>query len=388
MHATGVNYYDLLQAAGINPQNLQAFVDGYFADKYNTAKWDGFSFDLFPMMNYTYQQFQQELKMNVMATYVNPDSPTKSRSTEGFELLSGTIPTMKTQLERDEKEVRDLMNAQAFQSNNVVKAAISLLHKKVDDMLGSHVNSISYQVNQMKSLGALTLVDANNPGGIVNVTFSAQIPTANTTTKTSTAMWWTTSAHTTEGSAADPIKDMKAQIRALKDVGVIAVVAEMDQLFMEDLLGHSKVLTAIGYNTYVGSADASAAINTGTALGDDARKLVLERIIGCPIIATDHIATVETWDKPTMAIVKTQIRSFAADVVVFHPAGPLGVIKHVMPIIPPAGANGAIAQYFNNSLLMRIHSDINTNVQYFNTTQAVLAVIDKPKYVKRLVVLA
>lgn len=386
MHQSGLNYYNLLQAAGVNPANLGAWINGYFADKYNTAMWEGFSFDLFPMMDYTYQQFQAELKMNVMATYVNPDSPTKSRATEGFQLLSGTIPTMKTQLERDSKEVRDLMVAQAFQPNSVVKAAIALLERKVDNLLGSHVNSITYQVNQMKSKGKLELLDANNPGGIVNVEFSAQIPAANTTTKVSTGAWWTSAAHTAEGSTSDPVKDMRLELRKLRNVGVTSVVAECDFLFMQDLLSHSKVVTAIGYNTYMGAVDASAALVIGTALGDDARKAALERVVGCPFIVTDHIATVETFDKTTMKIVNTQIRSFAPDVVVFRPSGSLGVIKHVQPIIPPVGADGAIAQYFNNSLMLRIHSDLNTNIQYFNTEQAVLAVIDKPTYVKRLVV--
>ena len=183
MHKSGLNYYDLLQAAGIRPENLSAWIDGYFADKYNTAMWDGFSFDLFPMMDYSYQQFQAELKVNVMATYVNPDSKIKARSTEGFEKLTGTIPTLAARLERDEKEVRDLMNAQMQQSNNAVKQAMALLYRKIDDLLSSHVNSITYQVNQMKSLGSLTLLDSNNPGGIANITFSAQIPAGNTTTK-------------------------------------------------------------------------------------------------------------------------------------------------------------------------------------------------------------
>jgi hypothetical protein len=387
MHKSGLNYYDLLQAAGIRPENLSAWIDGYFADKYNAAMWDGFSFDLFPMMNYTYQQFQAELKINVMATYVNPDSPTKSQSTEGFDILTGTIPTMSTQLERDEKEIRDLMIAQAFQSNNVVNSAIAQLQKKVDNLLGSHVNSITYQINQMKSLGKLELLNTNNPGGIQNVTFSAQIPAANTTTKTNNDKWWTSAAHTTEGTTADPIKDLKAQIRKLRDIGVTSVEFEVDYLTLQDTLSHSKVLTAIGYNTYIGASSDAAALQIGTSLGDDARKLALERIIGCPIKAVDHIATVESWDKTTMKPVKTQLRSFAPDLWILHPTGNLGVIKHVQPIIPAAGTNGAIAQYFNGSLILRVYSDINTNVQYFNTKQAVLSVIDKPKYVYRLAIL-
>ena len=111
-----------------------------------------------------------------MATYVNPDSNVKSRSTEGFETLSGTIPTLADRLERDEKEVRDLMNAANNQTSDVAKLAISLLQGKVDNLLSSHANSITYQVNQMKSAGKLELLNTNNPNGIQNVTFSAQIP--------------------------------------------------------------------------------------------------------------------------------------------------------------------------------------------------------------------
>lgn len=387
MYKSGLNYYDLLQSAGIRPENLSAWIDGYFADKYNTAMWDGFSFDIFPMMDYSYAQFQAELKVNVMATYINPDSKVKARSAEGFEKLTGTIPTLAARLERDEKEVRDLMNAQMLQSNNVVKQAMALLYRKVDDLLGSHVNSITYQVNQMKSLGSLTLLDSNNPGGIANVTFSAQIPAGNTTTKTSTAKWWTDATHATEGSASDPIKDMKAEIKKLRNVGVTNVVAEVEYLTFQDILSHSKVLTAIGYNTYIGAAGDAAALNIGTTLGDDARRLALERIIGCPIMVTDHLASVETFDTKKKEIVKTQLNSFAKDVMIFRPAGELGVIKHVQPILPPAGGNVALAQYFNGSLLLKVHTDTDNNIQRFDTKQACLAVIDKPKYIYRLEIL-
>ena len=387
MHKSGANYYDLLQSAGVRQDNLSAWIDGYFADKYNTAMWEGFSFDLFPMMNYTYEQFQKELQVNVMATYVNPDSQAKARSTEGFESLTGTIPTLADKLIYDTKEIRDLMQASAFQPNATVKQATALLYRKVDNLLSSHVNSITYQVNQMKSNGKLSLLSANNPNGIQNIEFSANIPTANTTALEGDYKWWTDSTHVTEGTSADPIKNMKAEIKKLRNVGVTNVVMEVEFNTFEDLLEHSKVLTAIGYNAYLGAADASAALAIGTSLGEDARKATLQRILGCAINVVDHVAYVESWDKTTMAITKTQMNSFAEDVVVFRPAGSLGVIKHVMPLIPPTPNGGAIAQYFNGSLLLKIESDLNTKVQYFNSEQAVLAVIDKPKYVYRLEVL-
>ena len=384
-HKSGLNYHDLLVAAIGTGSNYQAYVDGYFANKYNTAMWDGFSFDLVPMMNYTYQQFQVELKLNCMATYVNPDSKGKAQSTEGFSILSGTIPTLSTVLERDSKEVRDLMNIKSMNSGvSAVDVALEQLYKKTDSMLGSHVNSITYQRNQMVSNGKLELLSTNNPGGLQNITFSAQIPADNVTTLAGNFKWWTSAAHTTEGSTSDPIKDIKAKVKALKDVGVSAVTIEMDYLLKEDLLAHSKVVTAIGYNAYFAAAGDAAALAIGLNLDIDQRLLRLGNIVGATIKVVDHIAAVETWSKTAMAAVKTQIRSFAPDVLVFRPTGDIGTIKHVMPVIPPTGTT---ATYFNGSLLMRVYSDINTNIQYFNTEQAVLSVIDKPKYIHRLVVL-
>jgi hypothetical protein len=383
MHQTGLNYHDLLVAALGQGGNFQAFIDGYFANKYNTQMWDDFDFDVVPMMNYTYQDFQKELKMTCMATIVNPDSKAKESSTEGFTVLSGVIPTLSKVLTRDAKEVRDLMQIQAMQSNSTAAVAIAQLHEKVDAMLEAHTNSISYFRNQMMSLGSLTTTAANNPGGLQDLTLSAQIPVTNTTTKLSTAAWWTSAAHTTEGSTSDPIKDMKAKVKQLKDVGISDVTLEVDSLTLDDILLHSKVITAVGYSVSVTVQTDANALAVGTNMDDDARLLALGKIIKAKIKPVDHIATVETYNKTTKTPVKTQIRSFAADRLIFRPTGNAGTIKHVMPVIP---FGGTTATYFNGSMLMRVYNDINTNVQYYNTEQAVLPVINKPKYIYTLVV--
>lgn len=387
MHKTGLNYYDLLQSAGITASSFQAFIDGYFANKYNTAMWDGFTFDTAPMIDYTYEDFQKELQMNVMATYVNPDSPAKAKSTEGFSKLSGTIPTMKDALVRDAKEVRDLMKMQMVSGNAVQNEAIASLYRKMDQLLGTHVNSITYQRNQMMSRGKLELLDTNNPGGIQNITYSAQIPSANIVTKTGTAKWWTDSTRATEGSTSDPIADLEAQIEALEALGVKSMQFEVDKLTLKAVLKHSKVLTAIGYNLAPLAASADAATNIGLNLSFEQRKAALEAVIGCPIKVIDCISAVEKFNKTTMKPEVVQMRSFQDNVFTLAPTGSVGTIKHVMPILPPEGYVGALAQYFNNSLLMRVTSDIKTNLQTFDTEQAVLAVINKPKYIRILNVL-
>lgn len=380
MNATGLNYHDLLQAAGVTPNSFQAFIDGYFATKYNTAMWDGFEFDIAPMLDYTYEQFQAELKLNVMATYVNPDSPAKMKSTEGFSRLSGTIPTMKSALVRDAKEQRELMKMQMASGDSTVNLAISQLYRTMDQLLGEHTNSISYQRNQMVSTGKLELLDSNNPGGLKNITFSAQIPTGNIVTKTGNGKWWTDATRATEGSSSDPIADIEAEIQKMQDVGVSAITIEMDKLTLKAALSHSKVLSAIGYNLNPLVADATVAKAIAGNLSYNQKVAAFQGLFEATLKVTDQIAAVETFDKETMRPKSTQMRSFAANVVSFYPTGNIGKIKHVLPILPGQGFTGSLARYFNGSLLMRTYSDINTNVQYFNTEQALLTVIDKPKY--------
>lgn len=380
MNVTGLNYHNLLQAAGVNGTTFQAFIDGYFANKYNAAMWDGFSFDTAPMIDYTYAQFQSELKLNVMATYVNPDSPAKAKSTEGFSQLSGTIPTMKDALVRDSKEMRELMKMQMASGDNTVNLAIAQLYKTVDSLIGSHANSITYQRNQMVSRGKLELLDTNNPNGLTNVSFSAQIPEANVVTLAGNAKWWTSAARTTEGTEADPITAIEDEIQKMQDAGVMAITMEIDKLTLKAVLKHSKVLTAIGYNLYPLAVSADSAKAIATNLSYDQRVAAFEGLFEATLKVTDGIASVEKLNKTTKKPEMVQMRSFAANVISFYPTGNIGTIKHVMPILPGEGFAGALARYFNGSMLLRTYSDINTNVQYFNTEQAVLTVIDKPKY--------
>lgn len=379
MNATGLNYHDLLQAAGVNG-TFQAFIDGYFANKYNTAMWDGFVFDTAPMLDYTYQQFQSELKLNVMATYVNPDSPAKAKSTEGFSMLSGTIPTMKDALVRDSKEMRELMKMQMASGNQTVNLAIAQLYKTVDSLIGSHTNSITYQRNQMVSKGKLELLDTNNPNGLTNITYSAQIPTDNITTLTGSKKWWTDATRATEGADSDPIADIEAKIQKMQDMGVSAITFEVDKLTLKAILKHSKVMAAIGFNMnpLVSSADIAKAIANN--LSYTQKVAAFQGLFEATLKVTDAISSVEKLNKTTKKPESVQMRSFEANVIALYPTGNIGTIKHVLPILPATGFNGSLAQYFNGSMLLRTYSDINTNVQYFNTEQAVLTVIDKPKY--------
>ena len=386
MQATGLNYYDLLQSAQVDPSQLSIWLDVMF-EKYNTAMWDGFVFDTTPLIGYKYEQFQAELQISVMASYINPDSQALEQSTEGFSLLSGSIPTIGTRLSRDEKEVRDLMQMQKnFGDAQAATIAGKQLFLTFDKMLKSHVNAITYQRNQMVSKGKLEILDQNNPQGLVNAVYSAQIPAENFTVLTGTSAWWTSAARTTEGSAANPIKDFEDKVLQLNDLEIDNITVEADILTWKAVMKHSKVLQAIGYSLNPLVTTDAIAIAVGTNLTTDQRIAAFGNILGVTTKAINHTARVEKINKTTKKVEKVKMRSFAENAFTFYPTGNLGTIKHVLPLIPPTNNGGAVAQYFNGSLLSRVYSDINTNVQYFNTVQSVLTVIDKPVYIFNLVV--
>ena len=86
--------YDLLAGALGNNGNreLQGFLDDIVSIKYNVLDLTGFPMSSDMLLDFTYEQVQKELKMNVMATYVDLDSLPIPLATEGFTLETGKIP--------------------------------------------------------------------------------------------------------------------------------------------------------------------------------------------------------------------------------------------------------------------------------------------------------
>lgn len=384
-----LTYNDLVSSALGNINNLQEFIDDVFASKYNGLQLDGFRFAPEMQVDFNYEQIEKTLGLNVMATYVDIDSPGTPISMDGFQLSTGKIPRMKKRAEYDENEMRKIMVLQErFGNTNLrsINAAKRTLFDITDKLIGSHTNSMTYQRHQMISKGKLELTDLNNPAGLTSLTFSAKVPTDNVTTKTSTAKWWTDATHTTEGSAADPIKDLRAIKRALELKNVVGMHFEVDKLTLEDTLNHSAVKTAIGYAIQPLAGSDTIARAIATNIGFDAQKAALEKLVGCPIVAIDSIVAVEKWDKAKMALTQSQIRAFAPDVFVLVPDGLLGEVKAVEPIKLPL-TNGTYADYFGGRLLMTVDFNILRKIQYIETEMTTLVVPDKPKYMMYLNIL-
>lgn len=375
------NFQDLLSSALGSAEYLQSYLDDVIAKKYATPQLDGFVFANQILTNNQYTQVQKELKLNVMATYVDKDSEGKTRGTQGLELSTGKIPTMATRMEYDEEQMRNIMLLQqrfGAQSDAAMTAAKDTLFDTFDNMIGAHANSLTYQRHQMVSKAQVELTDTNNPNGIVGITFSANVPAANITNLTTTSRWWTDTARTTEGSASDPIKDLKALVRKSKLKGSTSVHFEIEALTLEDLLLHSKVKIALGYSLVPTAGSDAVATTIANNLDYDSQKAGLERIIKCPIVAIDSLVAVEKYNTAKMKLEQSEFSAFEENVVVLVPNGNLGEFLAVEQIkLPNSGLS--YADYYGGRLLVKIGVDVMKTIQYFTTKMACLAVPNKPQ---------
>ena len=370
-----VQFYDLLSRAlgGNDGRRLQGFLDKVVAEKYNELNIPGFKFAADMQLDFTYEQLQKTAGINVMANYYDLDSPAIANGTEGFVVATGRIPRMKMVEYYNEDKYRKLLIAeQRFGacSDRVVNAAVKALFNTADTLVGGHTNSLTYQRHQVVSTGKFTLNSTNNPNGIVGLTFSAHVPAANTTTLSGTKRWWTDSAYATEGSAADPIADLIAMVEAAQEKGIEGHF-EINKTYLSKILGHSKVVAAIGANLFPMAENAAASASYLSR----AKKLeVLAEIVGAPIVEIDAKVATEVWNKTNKALERKTIDAFEANVVVFVPNGEIGEILTVEPI---AIDGGTYATFYGGRLLMTVDVDAKYKCQSFNTEMTSLVVANR-----------
>ena len=378
MNTYPVQFYDLLSRAlgGNDGRRLQGFLDNVVAQKYNQLNIPGFKFAPEMQLDFTYEQIQKEIGLNVMASYVDLDSQPIPVGTEGAVISTGRIPRMKMVEYYNEDKYRKLLIAEqrfGAGSNQVVNSAVKALFNTIDTLVGGHTNALTYQRHQIVSTGKFTVNSTNNPNGIVGLTFASHVPAANINTLSSTARWWTNAEKTTEGSAADPIADLIAMVETARKKGVKGHF-EVNAAYLDAILKHSKVVAAIGANLFPLATDKAAA----AAYLSRARKLeVLAEIVGAPINAIDAIVATEVYNKTTKKLERTMIDAFEANVVVFVPDGDLGDFITVEPIAIEGGTYGT---FYDGRLLLTVDVDAKYKCQSFNTEMTTLAVPNKPQY--------
>ena len=378
MNTYPVQFYDLLSRAlgGNDGRRLQGFLDNVVAKKYNELNIPGFKFAADMQLDFTYEQLQKEIGLNVMAQYLDLDSQPIPVGTEGAVISTGRIPRMKMVEYYNEDKYRKLLIAEqrfGASSDRVVNAAVEALFNTADTLVGGHTNALTYQRHQIVSTGKFTLNSTNNPNGLVGLTFASHVPSANINTLSGAKRWWTDSEYATEGTAADPIADMIAMVEVARQKGVKGHF-EVNASYLDKVLKHSKVVAAIGANLFPMAENASAS----AAYLSRAKKIeVLSEIVGAPIDAIDAVVATEVYNKSAKALERKMIDAFEANVVVFVPDGNLGEILTVEPI---AIDGGTYATFYGGRLLLTVDVDAKYKCQSFNTEMTSLVVPNKPQY--------
>ena len=377
MNTYDIQVYDLLSRAGISgARQLQDFINNQVMQKYNDLDIPGFQFAATNQLDFTYEQVQKEFALNVMASYVDLDSPATPDATEGATLSTGRIPRMKKVEYYNEDKIRKMRILEQFKGVNsaeVRAAALADLFIATDKLIGGHVNSISYQRHQIVSTGKFTLTAENNPNGIKGLTFASHVPTANVNTLSGTKRWWTNEEKTTEGSAATPVEDMVAMVETARAKGVKGHF-EVNAATLTKILNHSKVAGVIGINALPAStAEAQAAF--AATFSRARKKAILEELVGASIVEIDHKVVTQKITKG--AVENVLFDSFDANVVVFVPDGNLGEIITVEPI---AIEGGKYATFLGGRGLLTVGADYVKKCQSFNTEMTSLVVPNLPQY--------
>lgn len=334
---TNVNsYYDLLQF-GLNGTSFQQFVDKFKA-KYNVPQTDGFVNDSEIQIGYTYEQLITSINVNTLPIYMDEQSEALDKSFGEFKIGSNKIPTQKHRYPIDVKQLREKMImvqkfGEAALTSDTQNALMDLMFDSTDKLLGGNQNAMTHQRMQIVSTGGFEISLANNPRGITGLKFEFGIPSTNKDSLTGNDRWWTNSSHisTNEGSTSDPLKYLKDKAKKYRKLGFPSFHYEIAEDLLDDLLTHSKVISAVALSLYpLAQSDNLASI--GANLTDEAKLAQIERIIRCKLVPKDSKAFVEKFDKEGKKVSVESIENFKVTNIALVPDMQLGTIKAVQPL--------------------------------------------------------
>lgn len=394
MNKYSEGFYTLMEEAGIlSSKSFSLYIKDVIGfGNIQDLNLDGFSWDPVSSLTFDYEQLIASNRLKVMATYVDKDSEAIPFGTEGFESVRGVVPRQKARFLWDEDDYRKYLDAVRkldFQNMTAKQYALDLLFNGLSDIKNAHELSMTYQRDQMVSNRSLTLTADNNPRGIQGLTFTAQVPAGNVTTLSDNYRWYTSatekdSSH--EGSSADPVKDVRTIVRNMKRKGWNNIILEVDEQSWLDDMDHSKWRTAIGYvlrpDLVLAANNDANALAVGINAGDDDVKSAFAKIIGIPlsnIKFRQGLAAVEKLQGkgPDAKLVRTGFRTFNANTYVFYPAGPLGTIKSVLPLVPDSKA--MYATFFGGKGLIQYEYDAKAKVQDWWSELTALCVPNRPQ---------
>lgn len=374
-------FYDLVSRAfngDATSRRLQTFVDSTMSLKYNGLKLDGFPFDPDMQLDYTYEQIQKELGITPMASYYDVDSPAIPKAEQEISLATGRIPRMKEVMYFNEDKVRKQLILEKMLSDEKIPIqAGQKLFETVDELIGRHTNSLTYQRNQMVSAGKLVLNDKNNPDGTLRVTLSANVPLKNRKTLSGDEKFWKDKTYAQEGAKADPIQSIIDWLQPILDKGIKGHI-EINLTYYRRLLRHSKVNQTIGFGLWP-TTSAEAATGAATVLPLSQKTSALEDLLGVKIKTVDSISSVLTYNTTSKRMEPTTAPSFNPDVIVFIPDGNVGKVLTVMPISTQDNS-ALVSTFYDGRLMLTVARDAVTKCQGFHTEMTSLVVPNVPQY--------
>lgn len=374
-------FYDLVSRAfngDATSRRLQTFVDSTMSLKYNGLKLDGFPFDPDMQLDYSYEQIQKELGITPMASYYDVDSPAIPKAEQEISLATGRIPRMKEVMYFNEDKVRKQLILEKMLSDEKIPIqAGQKLFETVDELIGRHTNSLTYQRNQMVSAGKLVLNDKNNPDGTLRVTLSANVPLKNRKTLSGDEKFWKDKTYAQEGAKADPIQSIIDWLQPILDKGIKGHI-EINLTYYRRLLRHSKVNQTIGFGLWP-TTSAEAATGAATVLPLSQKTSALEDLLGVKIKTVDSISSVLTYNTTSKRMEPTTAPSFNPDVIVFIPDGNVGKVLTVMPISTQDNS-ALVSTFYDGRLMLTVARDAVTKCQGFHTEMTSLVVPNVPQY--------
>lgn len=374
-------FYDLVSRAfngDATSRRLQTFVDSTMSLKYNGLKLDGFSFAPDMQLDYTYEQIQKELGITPMASYYDVDSPAIPKAEQEVSLATGRVPRMKEVIYFNEDKVRKQLILEKMLSDEKIPIqAGQKLFETVDELIGRHTNSLTYQRNQMVSAGKLVLNDKNNPDGTLRVTLSANIPLKNRKTLSGGEKFWKDKTYAQEGAKADPIQSIIDWLQPILDKGIKGHI-EINLTYYRRLLRHSKVNQTIGFGLWP-TTSAEVATGAATVLPLSKKTSALEDRLGVKIKTVDSISSVLTYNTTSKRMEPTTAPSFNPDVIVFIPDGKVGEVLTVMPISTQDNS-ALVSTFYDGRLMLTVARDAVTKCQGFHTEMTSLVVPNVPQY--------
>lgn len=333
---------DILQL-GLGGESWQSFVDHY-EEKFNARSIDGFDFDPISI-SYTFSQLLAQVGASVLPTYVDPESEGYEMPLASAEGVSGNIPTQKLFYSVNRVIVREQMQlAQRFgtaaMNEDMRDVIFKLLDEGTDGLIDAFWNALKHQRDQIVSTGEFSINATNNPRGIKGLTIGFGILAEQKDTLTGTASWWTDAAHTTEGSKSDPVKYVRDRVKFIrrgakwKYAGPLRL--ELTQDLLDDVLTHSKVLAAIGYQVAPSSGTDAAAQAVGANVSDEQKLDILRRLWRVeevvPRESYSYVSKPGVDASGAPDLVTEQIDNFNKKNIAIVPTGKLGSIQGVKPL--------------------------------------------------------